>query len=245
MERSDHHFCGGTLFCNHASTRLFNVNQVMLSGPETIDATRQFEREAASCGVEIKSYRTDNGIFKSKAFKESLGDDQNITKSAIGAHHQNGAAEVSIGKVQRMAHAMMLHLQIHWPEEFSADLWPFALNYAIYIYNHFPPKGKSGTPTPIELFCGTKTGCRNLQRLRVFGCPSYVLDPRLQDGKKIPKWEPRSRQGQFLGFSREHASTVGLIHHTRTGYVSPQFHVVYDETFDTVASEGSINLSET
>eukprot|EP00977_Amphora_coffeiformis_P018266 scaffold6350_cov75-Amphora_coffeaeformis.AAC.2 len=93
-----------------------------------------------------------------------------------------------------MARAMLLHLRLHWPDEFSPDLWPFALDYAVYIYNYVPRKGKAGAPSPIEFFCGAKVGCRPLQRLRVFGCPSYVLDPRLQDGKKIPKWEPRSQQ---------------------------------------------------
>jgi hypothetical protein len=71
----------------------------------------------------------------------------------------------------------------------------------------------------------------------VFGCPSYVLDPRLQDGFKIPKWEPRARLGQFLGFSGSHSTTIGTIRNLRTGFVSPQYHVVYDETFMSVASK--------
>ena len=244
MERMSQRYCGGTLFYDHASGRLFNYHQTSLSAAETISALRALEREANLCGVEIKNIHTDNGVFTSKAFRESLGEEQYMNLSAVGAHHQNGAAESNIGKVQRMARAMMLHLRIHWPDEFSADLWPFAFDYAVYIYNHFPPKGKSGAPTPLEVFCGTKMGCRHLRRLKVFGCPAYVLDPRLQDGKKIPKWEPRSRKGQFLGFSKEHASNVGLLRNVRTGYISPQFHVVYDETFDTVASDGSIDLSE-
>eukprot|EP00977_Amphora_coffeiformis_P007545 scaffold1662_cov147-Amphora_coffeaeformis.AAC.1 len=97
-----------------------------------------------------------------------------------------------------MARAMLLHLRLHWSDEFSPDLWPFALDYAVYIYNHVPCKGKSGAPSPIEFFCGAKVGCQPLRRLRVFGCPSYVLDSRLQDGKKILKWEPRSRQAQSI-----------------------------------------------
>eukprot|EP00977_Amphora_coffeiformis_P019291 scaffold7139_cov100-Amphora_coffeaeformis.AAC.2 len=64
------------------------------------------------------------------------------------------------------------------------------------------------------------------------------------DGKKIPKWEPCSRQGQFLGFSKEHATTIGLIRNTRTGYISPKFHGVYDEQFTTVTSDSSIDLQE-
>ena len=63
----------------------------------------------------------------------------------------------------------------------------------------------------------------------------YVLDPKLQDGKKLPKWQPHSRRGQFLGFSLDHASNVGLIRNLRTGFISPQFHVVHDENFETVS----------
>jgi hypothetical protein len=28
------------------------------------------------------------------------------------------------------ARAMMMHALIHWPEEVSMDLWPFAIKYA-------------------------------------------------------------------------------------------------------------------
>ena len=244
-ERWDYKFCGGTLFYDHASGKIFVNHQVTLSASETIRSKQAFEREAALCGFTIKKYRTDNGIFTSKAYEESLDDHQYQDRSAVGAHHQNGVAEANIGRVQRMARAMLLHLRLHWPDEFSADLWPFALDYAVYVYNHIPRKGKPGAPSPAEMFCGTKIGCRPLRRLKVFGCPTYVLDPRLQDGKKIPKWEPRSRKGQFLGFSSAHASTVGLVRNTRTGYISPQFHMVYDESFTTVTSDRSLDLSET
>ena len=73
-----------------------------------------------------------------------------------------------------------------------------------------------------------------LLRQHVWGCPVYVLDPRLQDGKKIPKWDPRVRRGQFLGFSGQHSSTIGLILNHRTGSVTPQYHCVYDDWFSTV-----------
>ncbi len=63
-----------------------------------------------------------------------------------------------------------------------------------------------------------------------------MLSPTLQDGKKIPKWTPKARRGQFLGFSRNHSSTIGLLRNLRTGSISPQFHVVFDELFTTVHS---------
>ena len=71
------------------------------------------------------------------------------------------------------------------------------------------------------------------------GCPVYVLDPALQDGKKLPKWQPRSRRGQFMGFSSSHSSQVANILNLVTGHVSPQFHLVFDDLFATVATDGT------
>jgi hypothetical protein len=39
-----------------------------------------------------------------------------------------------------------------------------------------------------------------------------------------------------MGSSPLHASTVGLIRSLRTNHISPQFHVVYDDLFETVHS---------
>ena len=76
---------------------------------------------------------------------------------------------------------------------------------------------------------------RSLLRSHVWGCPVYVLDPKLQDGKKQPKWDPRARRGMFLGVSKDHSTdNVGLILNLRTEHISPQFHVVYDDKFTTI-----------
>ena len=44
--------------------------------------------------------------------------------------------------------------------------------------------------------------------------------------------------GQFLGFSRVHSSTVALVRNLHTGHVSPQYHIVVDDKFETVFNEG-------
>ena len=243
-ESKSSRYHGGTLFFDHASSKIFVRHQVSLSGVETVDAKRDVEREALTSGVFVKEYHADNGIFKSRLFEEALlADNQLIAKSGVGAKHQNSVAERAIGVVQNMGRAMLLHVRIHWPEEFDASLWPFALDYAVWIYNHIPQADR-GRMCPEELFTRTKHGCWVLQRVRVFGCPAYVLDARLQDGKKIPKWEPRARSGMFLGFSSQHSSTVGLILNLKTGAISPQYHVVYDELFTTVTSDMEIDLDE-
>jgi hypothetical protein len=225
-------YVGGTIFYDSASGLIKVYHQVSLGGDDTLASKRAFEAEAAQCGVDIKNFHCDNGIFTSKTWTEALrSNQQSQSLSGVGAHHQNAHAERAIGIVTTSARAMLLHLQIHWPDEFDTKLWPFALSYAAWLYNHIP---KSNGLAPIEIFCGTRTSCDYLRRARVFGCPVYVLDPRLQDGKKIPKWEPRARRGQFLGFSAAHSTSVGLIRNINSNHVSPQFHFIADPRFETV-----------
>jgi hypothetical protein len=162
---------------------------------------------------------------------------QSIQFSGVGAHHQNGLAEGYIRIVVEMARTMMQHAALHWPAEFEEELWPFAMDCAGWIWNNMPQR--EGGLTPFELLSGVAGGSGNLNQARVWGFPTYVLDPKLQDGKKIPKWKARARRGQFLGMSTAHASTVGLIRNLVTQYVSPQFHVVYDELFQSIANSGT------
>ena len=50
------------------------------------------------------------------------------------------------------------------------------------------------------------------------------------------RWQPRSRKGMFVGFSKVHSSDIPLILNLRTGYLSPQVYAVFDDNFITVLS---------
>ena len=39
--------------------------------------------------------------------------------------------------------------------------------------------------------------------------------------------------------------TIALVWHCITGYISPQYHTVYEKCFDTIASESTFDLSKT
>ena len=131
----------------------------------------------------------------------------------------------------------MAHALIHWPADGADEirLWAFAFQHTAWLYNRLP-NPKTGL-TPLEVLTKTKVDHRDLLRSHVWGCPVYVLDPKLQDGKKIPKWNRRSRLGQFLGFSDEHSSLVGRVWNLTTNYVSPQYHLVYDDLFQTIFND--------
>ena len=66
-----------------------------------------------------------------------------------------------------------------------------------------------------------------------------MLDNALQSGQGAPKWKERSRLGVYLGPSPNHARSVALVLNPRTGHVSPQFHIKFDDFFETVQSKST------
>ena len=235
-EQVGQQYNGGTIMVDHASGYIFLNHQISLRLGDTIQGKHKFETFAQQYGVRIRSYHADNHPFAGKEFlKDIETNDQTITYSAVGAHFQNGVAERAIQTITSWALGLMMHQLIHWPQAFDDTLWPFAMEHAVNVWNHLP-KVKHGL-SPFELFTGIKSPNHDFIRsCRVWGCPVYVLDPKLQDSKKLPKWTKRSHLGMYLGTSSSHASTVGRILNLRTGHISNQYHLMFDETFSSVSS---------
>ena len=87
--------------------------------------------------------------------------------------------------------------------------------------------------SPLEKFSQVAVRPKILS-FRHFGCPFYVLENALATGKSLPKWEECTWSGNYLGPSPLHAWSVALMSSLTTGLVSPQFHVVFDDHFQTV-----------
>ena len=49
----------------------------------------------------------------------------------------------------------------------------------------------------------------------------------------LSKWEPTGRSGVYLGHYHFNSGSVDLVLNIITGYVSPQYHVVFDNNFST------------
>ena len=80
----------------------------------------------------------------------------------------------------------------------------------------------------------------NLGNCHVWGFPSYVLEPKFQKpGVKNPKWDPSIQRGCNMGFRNIHSTQVGLVLNLLTASISPQYHVMFDYMFSTVASRTS------
>ena len=50
----------------------------------------------------------------------------------------------------------------------------------------------------------------------------------------MSRWEPTGRSRVYLGHYHFHSGSVELVLNIITGYVSPQYHVVFDDNLSTV-----------
>ncbi len=94
---------GTTVYVDHASDLSYILHQSMTS-EETVRGKEAFEQYAKSHVVYNKHFHANNGRFKDKEFRKSIKrNNQTISFSGIGGHHQNGIAEKRIGDLQRRA----------------------------------------------------------------------------------------------------------------------------------------------
>ena len=132
----------------------------------------------------------------------------------------------------------MVHASLHWTEQGLDDilLRSFAVKHSVWVYNHVP-NVRSGL-TPFELITREHSDYKGLLCCHVRGCPVFVLEAKLQNDQKLPKWNRRAHMGQFVGFSDKHSSLVANVCHLSTDFISPQFHLVFDDLFEMMNRTG-------
>jgi hypothetical protein len=154
--------------------------------------------------------------------------------AGTGAHHHNGKAKRSIQTIMAIARTMMLHSAIHWRDVADTCLWTMAVQHAVFLHNHMPNED-TGISSH-DVFTCSRWEQRKFHDLHVWGGPVYVLAKDMHDGKKLPRWKPRSHRTMNMGLSSNHASTVPLVLNLDTGYINSQFNIVFDDWFATVAA---------
>ena len=211
-------YAGGCLFVDTASKYVHVEMHVGLNSHETLAGKTKFERLLNDMGVGVQEYVSNNStIFSSSAFAENL-------LSFRQTSHFAGSREPII-KMELQSGVFKPSCRWHAP---SCSMQPS--NGVLFI----PPScgqwqsttlcGCTTTPPTPKLVWRQSISCpkplgheRKLKNTHVWGCPIYALDPKIADGKKIPRWNTRSRQGIFVGFSRDHASNIPLILNLSSG----------------------------
>jgi len=226
-------FYGATVFVDHWTDFTYVHLMRDTTAEATLEAKNAYEALLLSNGHKVLAYHADNGRYAEKAFRLDTKDKaQRMSYCGVGSHHQNGIAERRIKSLCEDARTMLAHGMHIWPQVITKSLWPFALKAACRARNKFNIDSEYLSPEMKLARVQTSPELRNEHPLF---CPVFTLDKSLQSGTgMLPKWNPRSNVGVYLGHSPDHASNVALVLNLTTGLVSPQYHVVFDDNFSTV-----------
>lgn len=226
-------YYAATIFVDHYSDFTYVHLMQDTTAVATLEAKNAYERLIGTFGSKVLAYHADKGRFAENAYMTDVKDKgQNITFCGVGSHHQNGIAERRIRSLGEDARTMLAHGEHLWPEVVNKTLWPFAYKAASRSRNKFNLDDDGLSPE--EKASGVKAHSDYKNEHTLF-CPVFTLHKRLQGGiGGIPKWNPRSNAGVYLGHSPEHAGNVALVLSLSTGLVSPQYHVIFDDSFSTI-----------
>ena len=176
--------------------------------------------------LKIDQIRSDHGKKFENSYMESFytrsGTYQEF--SAPITPQQNGVVERKNRVIQEMARVMLHNKDV------ARNLWGEVVNTVCHTINrvYFRPSTKK---TPYELWKGRKP---NVKYFRIFGSICFIL----KDRKNVKKFNSRSDEGIFLGYSS--TSKAYREYNKRTKKVMETVNVVIDE-----ASEfGSEKISE-
>jgi hypothetical protein len=237
------------LFIDHKTCLVYPSFQESKAISEVCRSKYDYETFTKRYTITIDSYHADNGAFRSEIFQKSIdNNNQKLNFSGINAQWQNGLVERSNRTLCAAAQSMLNHTISRWDKTITAELWPFAIQHVSTIYNTTKRMSLDYELSPWEQFMGERSKL-DQTGMHPLLCPVYVLDRRMQEGTSPPKWTKRTTQTTqkvYVGHLHHYSKSVPMVWDPKTKVVSPQFHVMFNDNFDTVqAPDPNIKQSDT
>jgi hypothetical protein len=139
---------------------------------------------------------------------------------------------------------MLNHAISRWDKTITAELWPFAIQHAATIYSTTKQRSRDNDLSPWKKFTGERFKLDQTDMHPLF-CPLYVLDRCMQEGTSPPKWTKRTTQKVYVRHLHHYSKSIPMVWDPKTKLVSPQFHVMFDDNFDTEAPDPNIKQVDT
>jgi hypothetical protein len=128
---------------------------------------------------------------------------------------------------------MINHAILKWDKTITAELWPFAIQHAAKTYNTTKRRSRDYDISSWEQFTGERSKL-DQNDMHPLLCPVLVIDRQMQQGTTPPNWTKRTTQKVYVGHLHHYSKSVPMVWEPKTKLVSPQFHVMFDDNFDTV-----------
>ncbi|GJT25040.1 retrovirus-related pol polyprotein from transposon TNT 1-94 [Tanacetum coccineum] len=185
---------------------------------EAFDHFKIFSKKIQNqLGCTIVSIRTDHGReFDNEVQFGEFCNANGITHnfSAPRTPQSNGVVERKNRTLQEMSRTMLNEQSL--PQKF----WCNAVDTSTYILNRILIRTILGK-TPYEILRGRKP---TLDYFRVFGSKCFILNTK----DYLTKFDPKSYEGVFLGYSQNSKAYIILNKHTRK--IEESLNVTFDET---------------
>ncbi|GJT42091.1 retrovirus-related pol polyprotein from transposon TNT 1-94 [Tanacetum coccineum] len=185
---------------------------------EAFDQFEIFSRKIQNqLGCSIVSIRTDHGReFDNEVQFGEFCNANGITHnfSAPRTPQSNGVVERKNRTLQEMSRTMLNKQSL--PQKF----WCNAVDTSTYIFNRILIRAILGK-TPYKLLRGRKP---MLDYFKVFGSKCFILNTK----DYLTKFDPKSYEGVFLGYSQNSKAYIILNKHTRK--VKESLNMTFDET---------------
>ncbi|GJW53228.1 retrovirus-related pol polyprotein from transposon TNT 1-94 [Tanacetum coccineum] len=197
-----------------STTRCLELLHMDLFGPS---AVRSYGGNRYTLVIVDDYSRTDHGReFDNEVQFGEFCNTNGITHnfSAPRTPQSNGVVERKNRTLQEMSRTMLNEQSL--PQKF----WCNAVDTSTYILNRILIRAILGK-TPYELLRGRKP---TLDYFRVFGSKCFILNTK----DYLTKFDPKSYEGVFLGYSQNSKAYIILNKHTRK--VKESLNVTFDET---------------
>ncbi|GKD53105.1 retrovirus-related pol polyprotein from transposon TNT 1-94 [Tanacetum coccineum] len=127
----------------------------------------------------------------------------------------NEIVEITHRKLRKKSRAMLDEKSI------SQKFWCHALDTTTYIFNRVYIR-KFINKTPYEILRNRKP---SLEYFRVFGCKVFILNTKVH----LPKFDPKSYEGVFLGYSQ--TSKAYIVLNKETMRIEESLNVTFNKSF--------------
>ncbi|GJX31394.1 retrovirus-related pol polyprotein from transposon TNT 1-94 [Tanacetum coccineum] len=185
---------------------------------EAFDQFKIFSKKIQNqLGCTIVSIRTNHGReFDNEVQFGEFYDANGITHnfSTLSTPQSNGVVERKNRTLQEISRTMLKEQSL--PQKF----WCNAVDTSTYILNRILIRVILGK-TPYEILRGRKP---TLDYFRVFGSKCFILNTK----DYLTKFDPKSYEGVFLGYSQNSKAYIILNKHTRK--IEESLNVTFDET---------------
>ncbi|GJT94728.1 retrovirus-related pol polyprotein from transposon TNT 1-94 [Tanacetum coccineum] len=218
--RFDQHFCdackiGKQAHVSHKAKNIVSTTRCLeLLHMDFFGLSTKIQNQL---GCTIVSIRTDHGReFANKVQFGEFCNANGITHNFSAPHtpQSNGVVERKTRILQEMSRTMLNEQSL--PQKF----WRNVVDTSTYILNQILIRAILGK-TPYEILRGRKP---TLDYFRVFGSKCFILNTK----DYLTKFDPKSYEGVFLGYSQNSKAYIILNKHTRK--IEESLNVTFDET---------------